>query len=253
LESKKIVILAIIVGLFGMFLSYYYLQKKEAELLQGMNLRSVLVASKDIPPKAMISPSMLKIEKVPERYLEPKAVVVNKKDDINKVIGMINMVPITAGQQIIMSELVPPSEETGLAVSVPPNMRAMIVQINNIDVIDLVKPNDRVDIITTFSAKHKIKGNVKVSVTILQDILVLGVSKDLGQVEEDEDAGKKKKKAKKDSKTLPMMTVSVAVLPEQAQILALASMQGDLSLSIRSNDDHRTHNLAPVDSTMFLR
>ena len=43
-------------------------------------------------------------------------------------------------------------------------MRAMVLQINNIDVIDLLKPNDRVDVITIFSAQHAVKGKVKVAV-----------------------------------------------------------------------------------------
>ncbi|MCP4481810.1 MAG: Flp pilus assembly protein CpaB [bacterium] len=254
MESKKILILSIIVGIIGMFFSYYYLKQKEAELLRGMNLRAVLVASKDIPPKTKLDASLFKIEQVPERYMEPKAVPINTQDDLKKVVGMINLVPFSAGQQIVTSDIVPPSEETGLSVAVPPNMRAIVVKINNIDVIDLVKPHDRVDVLTTFSAKHKTKGNVKVTVTVLQDILVLGVSKNLGEVEEDPYSLKKKKKfKKKENKTLPLMTVSLSVTPDQAQMLALAQIQGDIVLSIRGNNDHGQNNLLPIDSSVFLR
>jgi pilus assembly protein CpaB len=254
LESRKIIILAIIIGMAGMFFSYYYLKQKEAVLLKGMNLRSVLVASKDIPLKTKLDGSLFKVEQIPERYMEPTAVPINKQDDLKKIIGMVNLVPFSAGQQITTSAIVPPSEDTGLAVNVPPNMRGMIVQINNIDLIDLVKPNDRVDVLTTFSAKHATKGNVKVAVTVLQDVLVLGVSKDLGDVEEDPDSMKKKKKDKKEEgKTLQLMTVSLAVTSDQAQMLALAQTQGDIVLSIRSNNDRAQQNLLPVDSSVFLR
>ena len=254
MESKKIVILAVLVGLLGMFFSYYFLKKKESQLLQGMQMKSVLVATKDIPPKTKLTRNFFTVEQIPERYMLPKAVAINKPTDIDRVINKINVVPISAGQQIIMSEIVPPSEEIGLSVNVPPNMRAMILQVNNIDMIDLLKPNDRVDIITVFSAQHATKGKVKVAATILQDVLVVGVSKDLGMVQEDVDSFKKKKSGDSDkSKTLAMMTVSVALKPEQVQILALAQSQGDIVLSIRSSNDHeQQQNLRPVDSTIFL-
>ncbi len=254
MESKKIIIIAILVGLLGMFLSFYYLRKKESALLYGMQLQPVLVAAKDIPPKTRLTANLIKVEKIPERYMSPKAVIVNTQEDIERVINKINVVPIAAGQQISMTEIVPATEETGLSVNIPPNMRAMIVQINNIDVIDLLKPNDKVDVITIFSAQHATKGKVKVASTILQDILVLGVSKDLGEVEEDPDSFKKKKKDDDGkTKTMNMMTVSLALAPEQVQVLALAQNQGDIVLSIRSNNDNEMRtNLVPIDSTVFL-
>jgi len=254
LESKKIVILAILIGLLGMFFSYYYLRQKEAQLLHGMQLKTVLVATKDIPPKTKLTKNLFKVEQIPERYMLSKAVVINKQTDVDRVVDKINVVPISAGQQIIMSEIVPPSEEIGLSVSVPPNMRAVIIQINNIDMIDLLKPNDRVDVITIFSAQHATKGKVKIARTILQDILVLAVAKDLGAVEADPDSFKKKKVGDFDkSKTLAMMTVSLALSPDQVQVLALAQNQGDLVLSVRANNDHEQKpDLGPIDTTIFL-
>lgn len=254
MESKKIVILAILVGLLGMFFSYYYLKKKEAQLLQGMQLKAVLVAAKDIPPKTKLTENLFKIEQIPERYMLPNAIAINKQTDIERVVSKINIVPIAAGEQINMSDIVPPSEEIGLSVNVPPNMRAMILQINNIDVIDLLKPNDRVDVITIFSAQHATKGKVKVAATILQDVLVIGVAKNLGEIKEDPDSFKKKKSDDGErSKTLAMMTVSLALTPSQVQILSLAQNQGDIVVSIRSNNDREQEpNLTPIDSTIFL-
>jgi pilus assembly protein CpaB len=253
-DSKKILILAIFIGLLGVLAAYYYLQQKEAALLQGMQMQSVLVASRDIPLKTKLTKNLFKVEKFPERYISPKAIIVNTEQDVERVVDKINVVPISAGQQIVTSEIVPPSEEIGLSVNVPPNMRAIVVQINNIDVIDLLKPNDRVDVVTIFQAQHVTKGKVKVVSTILQDVLVLGVSKDLGEIEEDPDSFKKRKKEKKDtSKTMAIMTVSLALTPEQVQILSLAQSQGDIILSIRGvGDQEQKQGLRPMDSSIFL-
>ena len=62
MESKKIIIIGVIVGLLGMFFSYYYLRKKESQLLQGMQLKSVLVAAKDIPQKTKLYHTLFRIE-----------------------------------------------------------------------------------------------------------------------------------------------------------------------------------------------
>ncbi|MFC1485352.1 Flp pilus assembly protein CpaB, partial [bacterium] len=142
--------------------------------------------------------------------------------------------------------------ETGLAVNVPIGKRAMILHINNIDVIELIKPSDYVDVLTTFSAKHRTKGTVKVTVTVLQNVLVVGVSKDLGEVEGESYSYRKKKREEKETKTLAMLTVSVAVTPEEAQILALAQMQGDITLTVRATNDREEKPLSPVDSSLFF-
>lgn len=254
MESRKIIILAVLVGLLGMFFSYYYLNKKEAKLLHGMQLKNVLVATKDIPPKTKLTRNLLTTQQIPERYMAPKSVVINKTTDMDRVVGKINLVPISAGQQIMTSEIVPPSEQIGLSVNVPPNMRAMIIQVNSIDLVDLLKPNDRVDVITIFSAQHAVKGKVKVVSTILQDVLVVGVSKDMGSVVEDPDSFKNKKAKDDDkSKTLALMTVSLALTPDQVQVLALAQSNGEIVLSVRANNDHeQQQNLRPIDTTIFL-
>lgn len=99
----------------------------------------------------------------------------------------------------------------------------MIIQMDNIDIIDLKKPNNYIDVITVFNAQHTIKGKVKVPSTILQNVLVIGVSKYFGTGEEDRDNIKKKKKKDIDnSKSIELMTISLIVTPEQAQILVLA-------------------------------
>lgn len=152
------------------------------------------------------------------------------------------------------SQLVPPSEETGLAVKVPFTKRGMIVPVANVDVADLIKPGDYVDILNTFSAKLSDGSNTKVTVTVLQNVLVLGVGKNLGEVV----PGETKKKEKGgvmggEGKSLSLLTISIAVAPEEAQLVALAEAQGDLYVTIRGRNDHEGVMVQAVDTTLFLR
>ena len=122
-----------------------------------------------------------------------------------------------AGQQVLSSEIIPPIEEIFLLVNISKNMRGMIIQMDNIDIIDLIKPNDYIDVITVFNVQYKIKGKVKVASTMLQDVLVIWVSKNLGTGEEAPDIIKKKKKKDIDnSKSIDLITISLVVTPEQA-------------------------------------
>ena len=90
--------------------------------------------------------------------------------------------------------------------------------------------------------------------TVLQNVLVIAVSKDLGAVEEDPDSGsKKKKREEKSSKNTDEVNVSLAVTPEEAQILSLAKSHGEITLSLRSyNDNNEKVTLKPLDSSIFL-
>lgn len=253
MESKKILILSIIIGIVGAIFGYLYINKLKDSYIRGWNPRRVLVASKDIPVRTKITGSMLSVELIPERYLTPKHVLYNTELDKERVVNKINLVPISKGQQISMSDIVPPSQEVGLSVNIPPMMRAIILQVDSVDVTELIKPNDRVDVLAIFSAQHPTKGKVKVVSTVLQNVLVIAVSKDLGSVEEDSDGSKKKKKEKSSSKGNEEINVSLAVTPEEAQILSLAKSHGEITLSLRSfNDNNEKVTLKPLDSSIFL-
>jgi len=253
LESKKILLLSIIVGMIGVVFGYLYINKVKDNYIKGWTPRKVLVASKDIPIRTKITRNMLSVELIPERYLTPKYVLYNTEQDKDKIIGQINLVPILKGQQIATTAIVPPSQEVGLSVNIPPMMRAIILQIDSVDVIDLIKPNDRVDVLTIFNAQHPTKGKVKVVSTVLQNVLVIAVSKDLGAVEEDTALSHKKRKEEKGSKNIDEINVSLAVTPEEAQILSLAKSHGEVTLSLRSyNDNNEKVTLKPLDSSIFL-
>lgn len=252
MESKKILFLSIIIGIIGVIFGYFYINKLKDNYIKGWTPRRVIVANKDIPVRTKITRNMLSVELIPERYLTPKYVLYNTERDKDKIVNQINLVPILKGQQIATTAIVPPSQEVGLSVNIPPMMRAVILQIDSIDVIDLIKPNDRVDVLTIFNAQHPTKGKVKVVSTILQNVLVIAVSKDLGAVEEDPDSAKKKKKDKS-SKNVDEINVSLAVTPEEAQILSLAKSNGEITLSLRSyNDNNEKVTLKPLDSSIFL-
>ena len=61
MESKKILLLSIIVGIIGVVFGYLYINKLKDNYIKGWTPKKVLVASKDIPIRTKITRSMLSV------------------------------------------------------------------------------------------------------------------------------------------------------------------------------------------------
>ncbi|MFH1714781.1 MAG: Flp pilus assembly protein CpaB [Elusimicrobiota bacterium] len=254
MDKKRVLLISLVLGLVGVMLASLYLKKKEEAIVAGMNPVSVLVAKRDISQRTMLDEDMFKVEQIPEKYVEPKAILVkDTQKDLAKAVGMVNLVPITAGQQIMQSALVPPSVETGVSVKVPVGKRAMVIPLPNIDLTSLIKPGDKIDLLNTFTAQLKTGGSTKITVTVLQNVVVLGVAKDLGEVHIEDKKDKKGGLLGGDEKRIGQLTLSIAVTPEEAQLVALAQAQGDINVTIRARNDDEGVLVRAVDTSMFLK
>ena len=129
------------------------------------------------------------------------------------------------------------SPEAGLSSKIPVEMRGFIV--NNVPVAtaSLIKPDDNVDVLFTFPAK--LKGDIQqnVTVTLLQNIKVLGVGADLGQGLDAKSAGAMKDKSEDVAGLTDSMPLALALSPNDAQYLALAQQEGTITIILRSHGD----------------
>jgi Flp pilus assembly protein CpaB len=122
----------------------------------------------------------------------------------------------------------------GLAAKVPPGMRAMAFRVTADTVAGgFVLPNSKVDVVWTFRTTNNESGTL----TILQDMLVLAVDT---QATRNPDS----------PQTILGATVTLAVKPEDAQRLALATNNGELRLALRPVGDDKKlllHGSRPID------
>jgi len=86
----------------------------------------------------------------------------------------------------------------------------------------LIRPNDHVDIVGTFRDSE---GKELIATTVLQNIIVLATGRTTGTSVTVADEDKK------------YSHVALLVLPEEAEILALAEESGTLSLTLRNPKD----------------
>lgn len=232
MKRKTALIIAAISGLLAVLLLNSYLNNLEKQYTKGEKLVDVLVARAYIPKTTVVKPGLVKAVKIPARYLQPLAL--HRKEDLldqKQHPAYLASVPIMEGEQILSTKLTLPGKGVGLAVTVPPRMRAVAIPVDEASGISgLIKPGDYVDILGTFD----LAGGKSYTFTILQSILVLSCgSQILGASEELSKKTGPQKIGLPGLEEFAPSCVSVAVTPQQAVTITFAREKGKISLSLR--------------------
>jgi pilus assembly protein CpaB len=180
-------------------------------------LTQVIVATQDIPFGVPITPQMLRYQTWPRVALPTGAFT--RMEDLSRDSGEPRRAKFAmpAGMPILVSEVSGWGEKVTLVQNLGPNQRAMAIKVDAETAVGgFVTPGDRVDVLLTQG-----QGEALRTVTILQDIRILGVDQDSNEQQDSPSVAK---------------TVTVEVSPEDSQKLALAQKAGSLSLSLRTLD-----------------
>jgi len=211
-------VLAISFGLIAAYgIANYLRQQRESAESFRKSIQDVVVAAKEISPGAVITPEMLKVSPYLKVSAPPGAF-----SSPQQVQGKIVTTTISAGEPIIASRL---GEKAGLPVMLSPGHRAIAVRVNEfIGVSGFIAPNDRVDVIVHITPPAT--GNteaVQLTKTVLQNKRVLSVAQTLEE--------------RKDGKPEPASSITLELTPNEAEKLSVASLQGQIVLSLRPLQD----------------
>jgi pilus assembly protein CpaB len=221
-----------------MFLIYSYSQEQKAVYDKKFGTtKTVLIAQKDVLEMSTIDETMVTQEERPVDFIQPGAV--ENPDD---VVGLVAATPIKKGEQILMTKLLSPGPNTGLSLQVAPEKRAVSIPIDDVrGVGKLIRPGDRVDIITSISYGDGRTERREVK-TLLQDILVLAtglnVTNNIPRALQ-LDTFNGKPAYKNLNGDTGYNTVTVEVGPQEAQnlIYILSVAPGAIFLSLRNGND----------------
>jgi pilus assembly protein CpaB len=221
MQRTRAVVLTLVAALIFGFLAsvaiYRYLQQQEEEIRRARGeLRQVVVAAVDIPAGASLIAEQLRAVAWPSASLPPGVV-----DNPMLVLGRLAVKDFVVGEPILEAKLAPKDVTTGvMTFIIPPGKRAITVGVDQVSgVSGFVLPNSHVDVIVTTQPPE---GGEKISRTVLQNMRVLAVGQILDQ---------------KEGKPVPVPTVTLAVTPDEAERLALASTEGRLQLVLRKFGD----------------
>jgi pilus assembly protein CpaB len=178
----------------------------------------IVVAQVDIPLGSTINQNQVAVSAWPKDNYPKDAIV-----DSKVVVGRVALRDFLRGEPIVESKLVPLNKSTGLlSLKVPAGMRAFAIKVNEVvGVGGFIVPDSRVDVVVTTSPSQS--SQEKIAKIVLEDIRVLAA----GQVIE-----------QKENKPVTVNTVTLALLPEEAEKLALAGNDGIIQLVMRNFADN---------------
>ena len=236
MKQKMILIISVVIGLLAAFLTRSYLAAKDREVLRWKaefdrkNVKIEVVGiKKDLPSGTVLTKDDIGSINV---FANASRGHVVKIEDHLALINRKTVRPLQANAVIFWSDIEggePGSR--GLAGDIKQRMRAISVNVSgSASVSGMVKPNDHVDVLGTFSFPSKaVQGEMElVTLTVLQDVLVLATGKETAKTQliADPRAGS----------TYNMITLEVT--PREAEMLVFAEqIKGRISLALRNPED----------------
>jgi pilus assembly protein CpaB len=245
--------------------------------------KEVAVAAVTLPAGATITADDVRMLPWPEKYLPKSSVFTSVKDLVGRTVRS----DLIAGEPVFTEKLAGDRSLGGMPVLIPKGYRAVSIGVTEVKgVAGFVKPGDRVDVLATFEVKGKDDEDLRVTKTVLQDVLVMAsaqqmIREDLVQKdtpaflteeekEKAKDDKKKKKKEKSDKeiekekkerakerkeqekRAKTVTSVTLALNPEQAERLALAEEAGEVRLVLRAEGDQSVADLVGITDRELL-
>lgn len=225
--------------------------KLEREKQLGQEV-SVIVAKEDIPRGTKITSRYLQTAYVREVALQPRVIT-----RVEEAIGKVAVADILSGEQVSATKLmsgqlapligregnVEPSSGS-LAMKIPSGKRAFTMSLDEVSAAGgMLKPNDYVDIMGMFPFTQQIDGKAitqNVSVMLFQNVMVLAVGKDFS--------------SQISSGTVKPMggsTITVALIPQQVELLNFAQELGRIRLILRPPLETQIQAIPPVTSDIL--
>jgi pilus assembly protein CpaB len=192
-------------------------------VIQNMPVREVEVANTQVVVAAAgitmgerLGPQHLRVVAWPSR--NP---VEGSFSDPQEVLNRGVIAPIAENEPITERKLASLEAGAGLPPVIPEGMRAISVRVNDVvGVAGFVVPGTRVDLLVTVRDNSAVGEPMTRTVVSRVEVLTAGTKYDQEQ--------------SKDGEPIPTTVVTLAVTPEDAERIALASNEGQITLALRN-------------------
>ncbi|MFA5157441.1 MAG: Flp pilus assembly protein CpaB [Candidatus Omnitrophota bacterium] len=255
MRKKLPLIIGIVLALVAAYLIKVYTDQQRQLIIEDARKKiekirteqvPILIAAKDIPKGAVIDKESVGVAIAPIQHVQPQAAT-----SLDRVAGMIAVVPLSKGEQITLNKLMSSKEAVGtgsLAMTTPIGKRAVTISVDNISAVGgMILPGDYIDVSVMISVPVTNPDGKQVSqqavVPLFQNILVLAVGQELAAMPEVAAEGRY---AKKGSKREFSPAITLALSPQEANVLAFVQEQGKIRLSLRSPSDAKIESVQPA-------
>ena len=236
MKQKIVLLVSVAVGIVAALLTRAYLSAKDAEVrrqarafAERHGVMDVLILKRDLPGGAVLEKSDLLVNTVPAAGIRGQALT---PENVIDVVGRKLLRGHSRYDTLFWADVEGGGNSRGgLSDDVGRGWRAVSIAISGAAAVSgMVRPNDHVDVIGTFPfpAGTDSSGREKTNpttLTVLQNVLVLATGKE---------TAKTAARTGADATRAGYSTVTLQVLPREAEIIAFAEqLKGRLYLSLR--------------------
>lgn len=209
-----VLVLAVTVG-GGLAYATYNFMQSQPEKIVNAPTQPVVVAAADLALGSELKSEDIRMMPWPKGQA-PEGSFARPEE----VVGRGLIVNVVRNEPILQAKLASKEAGAGLPPVIPAGMRAVSVRVNDvIGVAGYVLPGTRVDVLATASPTMNQQDTT--TKVVLSNIQVLT-------------AGTRLEQDSKEGKPMQVTVVTLAVTPEQAERLALASTEGKIQLALRN-------------------
>ena len=223
--NRRALLIAIVVGILGVFLLLLYQRRFELEASGGDKVK-LLVTAQRMERGKPITDESISIREVPLAYVDDRSI---REVDKSKILGLKIGNTVKEQQLLLWSDLATGSDDRkDLSSLVLPGYRAVSIRAARDDTsISLLRPGDYVDVIGILGPPGG--DGAKTSAVLLQRVLVLAMGSETSP-----DAINQREKS---FAVENLLTLSLTLT--EAQVIALAADRGRLAVAIRHPDDQQ--------------
>jgi pilus assembly protein CpaB len=205
----------------------------ERHATRQIAMGGLVVATTDLPLATTLEARHLTVVPWPAGALPEGAI-----SDPRELVGRVLLSKLVKNEAVLSSKILSRDSGSGLAALLPENTRAVAVRVDDVvGVAGFVHPDDHVDVIVTMRPD---RGGETISRVFLQNVRVLAVGQDL-QLDD-----------QKRNRAVPVTVATLQVTTEESEMLALATAQGRLLLSLRPWADKAQVGTLGVGPTQLL-
>lgn len=217
-RTLVVVALAVVVAAASAFAIVRVLQQMPTAQAQ-IQTTTVVVAAETIPVGTLLEERHLKTVAWPA-----SSPVADSVADPKALFGRGVLVPIAPNEPVTMTKVASAEAGGGLPPIIPSGMRAISVRVNEvIGVAGFVVPGTRVDVVVTVNKNTGEGQQDTMTRTVVSNVQVLTAGTKFDQ-----------EQARKEGKPMETSVVTLMVLPEDAERIALAQNEGKLNLALRN-------------------
>ena len=265
-------IIGAVLAILAVFMVRVYLDQQrqairsqeEQKLAQVQDSQTaILVAKTDIAPGTPVDSSMFEVAVAPASQVPPQVAT-----SFDQVLSKEVVAPIAKGEPIMLTKLSTAmgkkmssaTKAPSLSMTTPEGKRAITIPIDNISSVGgMVKPGDYVDVLCSLTIPEDSNKKTKVRreniVPLFQNVLVLAVGTEL--IEEAEQLAARyaaqQGQQKPPSPAAGSGIITLALSPQESNIIAFAQEQGKIRLILRSPGDIKIEKTDPANWESLLK